>query len=243
MAKTKLHFQLSFTKSSEIVIKNLFKLSPNDKILMAVWYSDNTYSIFDRRGFVITKDGLGWNYLAMAESIGQADSAKERVPRNLEFLEKNNVHFLGTDVRDTETAARSDGKREIQLRTSGTLYIFGFDSGIPKEDIVLLERAIASNFADAFASENFGKKDDSYSLSLTLLLIKDFFSECGRTVKEKISAFKVRINKKAKKIQSTETKNKAVSTVNNDVCNFDLCKTPAFNEGFLTGNICKNQWA
>ena len=117
---------------------------------MAVWVSDDNNSIYDRHGFVITRDGLGWNYFAMAESCQKDDSVKDRVPRKFEFLLKKNVRFLGTDARDTEAAARDDGKREIQLRISGTLFTFAFDSGIPQEKVVLLERAIASNFADAF---------------------------------------------------------------------------------------------
>ena len=222
MSKAKLHFQLSFTKSSESIIKNLYKLSPNDEILMAVWFSDTTYSIFERHGFVITKEGFGWNYLTMAESTEKGELTKERVSRNFDFLSKKKVRFLGTDVRDTETAARADGKREIQLRTSDTLFIYGFDSSISQEKVVLLERAIASNFADAFDSSNFEKDDDSYSLPLTLITIRDYFINISSKIKNKFYDLKEatrkrndeKSNVKETAEKTGEAKDIAVKTVN-----------------------------
>ena len=126
MNKPKLHFQLSFSKSSDTVIRKLYNLTADDEILLAVWVTDGNNSIYDRHGFVITKEGFGWNYFAMAESCQKDDSVKDRVPRKFEFLLKKNIRFLGTDARDTEAAARNDGKREIQLRISGTLFTFAF---------------------------------------------------------------------------------------------------------------------
>lgn len=222
MATPKLHFQLSFTKGSEAVIKSLYKLSPDDEILMVVWYSDSTCSIFERRGFVITKEGFGWNYPTMAESTEKDDSTKERVPRNSDFLSKKTMRFLGTDARDTEAAARTDGKREIQLRTSNTLFIFGFDSGIYQEKVVLLERAIASNFADAFDASSFEKSDDSYSLPLTLLAMKDFFIYIKNIVQKKFYDIKLSARKrkdekadaKEKTLKSEDSRSTVIKTVN-----------------------------
>ncbi len=196
MALSKLHFQLSFSKSSLFVIHKLYNLAPEDEILMAVWFSDSDNSIFDRRGFVITKEGFGWNYIAMAESTQKDDAAKERVPRKSEFLNKKKVRFLGTDTRDTETAARDAGKREIQLRTSETLFTFAFDSGIPQEKVVLLERAIASNFADAFDANSYEKMDCSYSFPLTLLAIKDFFVNIKDVCQKKLCDLKLSLRKR-----------------------------------------------
>ena len=196
MALSKLHFQLSFSKSSETVIRNLYKLAAEDELLMAVWVSDDNNSIYDRHGFVITRDGLGWNYFAMAESCQKDDSVKDRVPRKFEFLLKKNVRFLGTDARDTEAAARDDGKREIQLRTSETLFTFAFDSGIPQEKVVLLERAIASNFADAFDANSYEKMDCSYSFPLTLLAIKDFFVNIKDVCQKKLYDLKLSLRKR-----------------------------------------------
>lgn len=196
MSRPKLHFQLSFSKSSEAVIRNLYKLAAEDELLMAVWVSDDNNSIYDRHGFVITKEGSGWNYFAMAESCQKDDSVKDRVPRKFEFLLKKNVRFLGTDARDTEAAARDDGKREIQLRISGTLFTFAFDSGIPQEKVVLLERAIASNFADAFDANSYEKMDCSYSFPLTLLAIKDFFVNIKDVCQKKLCDLKLSLRKR-----------------------------------------------
>ena len=217
MAKQKLHFQLTFSKSSEAIIKSLYKLAPDDEILMAVWVSDDNNSIYDRHGFVITRDGLGWNYFAMAESRQKDESAKERVPRKSEFLVKQNVRFLGTDARDTEAASRDDGKREIQLRISETLFTFAFDSGISQEKLLLLERAIASNFADAFDVNSYEKLDDSYSFPLTLLAIKDFFvnikNKCQKKFCEMKTSFHQRKEAKTSEKESSRKEDESKSSV------------------------------
>ena len=217
MAKQKLHFQLTFSKSSEAIIKSLYKLAPDDEILMAVWVSDDNNSIYDRHGFVITRDGLGWNYFAMAESRQKDESAKERVPRKSEFLVKQNVRFLGTDARDTEAASRDDGKREIQLRISETLFTFAFDSGISQEKLLLLERAIASNFADAFDANSYEKLDDSYSFPLTLLAIKDFFvnikNKCQKKFCEMKTSFHQRKEAKTSEKESSRKEDESKSSI------------------------------
>ena len=60
---------------------------------------------------------------------------KDISPRNQSFLEKENITFLGTSTLSSEEAARQDCKSVIQLKTSGTLYTYTFDSGIPKEKL------------------------------------------------------------------------------------------------------------
>ena len=107
MNKAKLHFQLSFSRGAEAVIKRVYKLADDDEVLLAVWFSDRTYSIFERRGFVVTKNGLAWNFVTMAETAA-ADGAKERAPRNTNFLEKKKVTFLGADVKTADEAGRTD---------------------------------------------------------------------------------------------------------------------------------------
>ena len=222
MAKPKLHFQLTFSKNSETSIKCLYKLSPDDEILMGVWFSDRAHSIFERNGFIITKDGFGWNYAAIVESMEKNDSTKERLPRNFSFLSKKDIRFLGTDARDTEVAAREDGKREIQLRTSEGLYIFGFDSGLQQKTVELLERAIASNFADAFDASLYEKADESYSLPLTLITIKDFFGNLKNKIHNKIFDFKRSIKKyqnekseaKEKVLKQEASKSPVIKSIN-----------------------------
>ena len=222
MSREKLHFQLSFSKSSEAAIRNLYKLTAEDELLMAVWVSDDNNSIYDRHGFVITRDGLGWNYFAMAESTQKDEAVKERVPRKTEFLLKNNVRFLGTDVGDTEATARDDGKCELQLRISGTLFSFAFDSGISQEKLVLLERAIASNFADVFVLDNYEKVDDSYSFPLTLLAIKDFFVNLGARCQKKLCELKcsfhqrkeARVSAKENSQKEDDAKSSVIKSVN-----------------------------
>ena len=217
MSREKLHFQLSFSKSSEAAIRNLYKLTAEDELLMAVWVSDDNNSIYDRHGFVITRDGLGWNYFAMAESTQKDEAVKERVPRKTEFLLKNNVRFLGTDVGDTEATERDDGKYELQLRISGTLFTFAFDSGISQEKLVLLERAIASNFADAFDANSYEKLDDSYSFPLTLLAIKDFFvnikNKCQKKFCEMKTSFHQRKESKTSEKESSRKEDESKSSI------------------------------
>ena len=217
MSREKLHFQLSFSKTSEAAIRNLYKLTAEDELLMAVWVSDDNNSIYDRHGFVITRDGLGWNYFAMAESTQKDEAVKERVPRKTEFLLKNNVRFLGTDVGDTEATERDDGKYELQLRISGTLFTFAFDSGISQEKLVLLERAIASNFADAFDANSYEKLDDSYSFPLTLLAIKDFFvnikNKCQKKFCEMKTSFHQRKESKTSEKESSRKEDESKSSI------------------------------
>lgn len=214
MSKYNIHFQSAFSKSSKIKLCREFSIAPEDDILLAAWISDTERSVFQRKGFIITKTGICWCYPAIVESSERGDENKEKTPRNQNFIEKNNVTFLGTDVRSPEVAARIDGKSEIQLRISGNLYTFAFDSGIKQEKLIALERAIAGHFSDCIEMSAYEKIDESYSLAMTLLSIGDFFSEYGRIVKEKFAAFKFHLNKGAKKIQSVETKNKAFSAVN-----------------------------
>lgn len=209
-----IYFQLSFSKTSRKQICRDYNLSPEDEILMAVWISDESRSVFDRYGFVITKNGLGWHYPAMAETSEKGNGNKERVPRNLNFIDKNNITFLGTDVRIPEVTKCKNGKYEIQLRISGMVYSFAFNFGIKQEKITALERIIAAHFSDCLDLSLYEKLDDSYSFAMTVLYVRDFFSECCRTIKEKFSAFKSRIDKGAQKIQSEETKNKAISAIN-----------------------------
>ena len=93
MNKAKLHFQLSFSRGAEAVIKRVYNLADDDEVLLAVWFSDRTYSIFERRGFVVTKNGLAWNFVTMAETAA-ADGAKERAPRNTNFPDSGKVYNL-----------------------------------------------------------------------------------------------------------------------------------------------------
>lgn len=223
MNKSKLKFQLSFSKSSENKIKTLYNMSPADEILMAVWLSDNTCSIFERRGFVISKDGFSWNYPAVAETTERKDSTKERVPRNSNFLSKSDIRFLGTEFRDVDSAGREDGKREIQLRISGTLFIFSFDCDIARERVVFLEHAISSNLANVFDTTEFEKIDDSYSFSFTLLTIKDFFESFNNTIKEKIHDITQKLqNNKLEKNGNKEdsSKRSIVKVINKTGCFF-----------------------
>ena len=93
----------------------------------------------------------------------------------MDLIDKKKVTFLGADVKTADEAGRTDGKNELQLRISGTLFIFAFESIVPLEKVSFLERAISSNFADAFNADSYEKVDGSYSLPLTLLAVKDFF--------------------------------------------------------------------
>ena len=90
MSKNNIHFQTSFSNDSRKIITKEYNLASDDEILLAVWFSDRTYSIFERRGFVVTKNGLAWNFVTMAETAA-ADGAKERAPRNTNFLDSGKV--------------------------------------------------------------------------------------------------------------------------------------------------------
>ena len=100
--KKKLHFQTTFSKSTLKQISLDYKLTLEDEVLMAVWISDNENSIYKRKGFVITKNGFGWNYPAIAESTESRGGNKERVPRNSNYIEKSKVTFLGTNLQPSE---------------------------------------------------------------------------------------------------------------------------------------------
>lgn len=221
MSKAKLHFQLSFSKGAEAVIKRVYNLADDDEVLLAVWFSDRTYSIFERRGFVVTKNGVAWNFVTMAETAA-ADGAKERAPRNTNFLEKKKVTFLGADVKSADEAGRTDGKNELQLRISGTLFIFAFESVVPLEKISFLERAISSNFADAFDANSYEKVDSSYSLPLTLLAVKDFFWNikdiCRKKLYDLKQAFRNRKEERSTVKESSrreeESKSAVIKSVN-----------------------------
>lgn len=93
MSKNNIHFQTSFSNDSRKIITKEYNLASDDEILLAVWFSDRTYSIFERRGFVVTKNGLAWNFVTMAETAA-ADGAKERAPRNTNFLDSGKVYNL-----------------------------------------------------------------------------------------------------------------------------------------------------
>lgn len=93
MSKNNIHFQTSFSNDSRKIITKEYNLAGDDEILLAVWFSDRTYSIFERRGFVVTKNGLAWNFVTMAETAA-ADGAKERAPRNINFLDSGKVYNL-----------------------------------------------------------------------------------------------------------------------------------------------------
>lgn len=221
MSKAKLNFQLSFSKGAEAVIKRVYNLADDDEVLLAVWFSDRTYSIFERRGFIVTKNGLAWNFVTMAETAA-ADGAKERAPRNTNFLEKKKVTFLGADVKSADDAGRTDGKNELQLRISGTLFIFAFESVVPLEKVSFLERAISSNFADAFDANSYEKVDSSYSLPLTLLAVKDFFGNikdiCQKKLYDLKQAFRNRKEERSAVKESSrreaESKSSVVKSVN-----------------------------
>lgn len=195
MSKAKLHFQLSFSKGAAAVIKRVYNLADDDEVLLAAWFSDRTYTIFERRGFVVTKNGLAWNFVTMAETAA-ADGAKERAPRNTNFLEKKKVTFLGADIKSADEAGRTDSKNELQLRISGTLFIFAFESVVPLEKVSFLERAISSNFADAFNADSYEKVDSSYSLPLTLLAVKDFFENIKDICQKKLYDLKLAFRKR-----------------------------------------------
>ena len=221
MSKNSIYFQTSFSNDSRKIITKEYNLASDDEILLAVWFSDRTYSIFERRGFVVTKNGLAWNFVTMAETAA-ADGAKERAPRNTNFLEKKKVTFLGADVKTADEAGRTDGKNELQLRISGTLFIFAFESVVPLEKISFLERAISSNFADAFDANSYEKVDSSYSLPLTLLAIKDFFGNIKDICQKKLYDLKQTFRKQ-KEERSTvkessrreeESKSSVVKSVN-----------------------------
>ena len=221
MSKAKLHFQLSFSKGAEAVIKRVYNLADDDEVLLAVWFSDRTYSIFERRGFVVTKNGLAWNFVTMAETAA-ADGAKERAPRNTNFLAKKKVTFLGADVKTADEAGRTDGKNELQLRISGTLFIFAFESVVPLEKVSFLERAISSNFADAFNANSYEKVDSSYSLPLTLLAVKDFLGNikdiCHKKLYDLKLAFRKRKEERSAVKESSrreeESKSSVIKSVN-----------------------------
>ncbi len=221
MSKNNIHFQTSFSNDSRKIITKEYNLASDDEILLAVWFSDRTYSIFERRGFVVTKNGLAWNFVTMAETAA-ADGAKERAPRNTNFLEKKKVTFLGADVKSADEAGRTDGKNELQLRISGTLFIFAFESVVSLEKISFLERAISSNFADAFDANSYEKVDSSYSLPLTLLAIKDSFWNIKDICQKKLYDLKLTFRKR-KEERSTvkessrreeESKSSVVKSVN-----------------------------
>ena len=212
MKKTKLHFQTTFSKSTLKQISLDYKLTLEDEVLMAVWISDNENSIYKRKGFVITKNGFGWNYPAIAESTESRGGNKERVPRNSNYIEKSKVTFLGTNLQPSENVVPSNEKNEIQLRTSGTVYTFIFDSIVKPEPLILLEKAISSHFSDCFDLSVYEKIDDSYSLSITLITIRDVLKNFGRIVKEKLSLFKSWMMRCSQKIHSEETKIAATST-------------------------------
>ena len=180
MSKYNIHFQTTFSKSTRLSLCDVYNIPIEDEILLAVWISDGERSVFQRKGFIITRSGIGWYYPAMAETSEKGNENKERVPRNLNFIDKNNVTFLGTDLRSPEVAARQDGKSEIQLRVSGTVYSFAFDSGIKQEKLIALERAIATHFSDCLDLSVYEKIDESYSFAMTVLSVRDFFIERGR---------------------------------------------------------------
>lgn len=212
MSKYGVHFQTDFSKTSKNKIIKDYNLFADDEILLAAWISDKETSVYNRKGFVITQRGLSWNYPAMAES--SESESKERAPRDTNFIEKENVTFLGAMVNSPDTAKRTDGKSEIQIRTSGTVYIFGFDSGIKYDRIVLLEKAISSYFSDCLDLNEFEKQDESYTLKMTVLSSKDFFSCVSDFVKEQIENLKTGVGKGSEKIKSAKIKNKIVYSVN-----------------------------
>lgn len=104
-------------------------------------------------------------------------------------------------------------KSEIQLMISGTVYSFAFHSRIKQEKVIALERAIAAYFSDCLDLTVYKKFDASYSFSITVLSVRDFFTEIYETIKSKFSKFKSQINKGAQKLKSAETKDKTVSAV------------------------------
>lgn len=48
MSKNNIQFQTSFSNDSRKNITKEYNLASDDEILLAVWFSDRTYSIFER---------------------------------------------------------------------------------------------------------------------------------------------------------------------------------------------------
>ena len=214
MPRPTVRFQTLFGKSTISEIKRRYNLSSRDELLMAIWITDKEYSVFDRMGFVITKEGLAWNYEAIAESAVSGVKNKERTPRKNNYLEKKNIIFLGTNICIADTIENLDGKTIVQLRTSGTVYNFSFDSRIKHEKIAALERAIAAQFSDCLDLSEYEKLDESYSFFMTLITFCDFFRGVGKKLKDKFLIFKSKFSKNVRKVKSEETKNSAVLTIN-----------------------------
>ncbi|MBR1638010.1 MAG: hypothetical protein IJ688_01330 [Treponema sp.] len=148
MQSKSFQIQLSFTNSSEKTIRQNYNIGDDDDILAAFWLSSSESSIWQRKGFIFTKKGFVWNHPATAENTDISDGMKDISPRNQSFLEKENITFLGTSTLSSEETARQDCKSVIQLKTSGTLYTYTFDSGILKEKLTELEHAISAHFSD-----------------------------------------------------------------------------------------------
>lgn len=212
MQSTSFKIQLAFTNSSEKTIRQNYNISDDDDILATFWVSSSESSIWQRKGFVFTKKGFAWNHPATAENTDISDGMKDISPRNQSFLKKENITFLGTSTLSSEEAARQDCKSVIQLKTSGTLYTYTFDSGIPKEKLAELEHAISAHFSDVLNPNTLTKNDAAYSFEMTVLAIKDFFVQTWKSLQKKAAELKEKFpHQKAEKkhIQKSQKENSA----------------------------------
>ena len=192
MSKPNIHFQTFFTNCTQNQINKTFNISDTDKILLAAWLSDSTKSIFLRKGLVFTQEGLAINFPVTTESNDSENKQEEPLSSNITFISKNNVTFLGTELHPTE----NDKQNELLLKTSDTVCSFSFDSEISLEKMTVLEQTITSYFTDKLNPSLYEKDDESYSINITVLAVKDCFIEATEIIKLKLKNIKSSISNK-----------------------------------------------
>ncbi len=103
-----MHIQSKFSSMAAFNIKNLFKISPEEKLICCLWVNPLL-----RRGFVFTNHRFYWNLSTQVDRNGEL----QEVPLPSNILQKN-IHELQVDIAFKDQSLKNNAKPEFLILLS-----------------------------------------------------------------------------------------------------------------------------
>ncbi len=209
MKKTALHLLLSFSKTSEKLIKETYEIPSEEELLAVFWLTDDIINPKDKIGLVFTRKRILWNLPDLQSGAAIKES----------FNYKSIKLSLPEDTNSKNY--------EVQLESNDKTFTLIFDSSINKDNLEILVQFINSYFENSLDLNMYSKNDESFSFTFSIQEITDYLNTKKKILKQKLfsrkkataetDSFKTKteesskpINKNAEKeqtVQNTQIKN------------------------------------
>ena len=168
MKTSALHLLLSFSKTSEKLIKEAYEIPFEEELLAVFWLTDVNTTPKDKKGLVFTRKRILWNLPDLQSGAAIKDSFDYKSVK-LSFPEN--------------TGSKN---YEVQLESNDKTFTLIFDSSTNKDSLEILIQFINSYFENSLDLNMYSKNNESFSFAFSIQEITDYLKSKKNDLKQKL---------------------------------------------------------